>query len=147
MKLQEQINEDLKQAMRGKLQVKLNTLRLLKAALTKFEKEKKVTGLNDEDVFIIIRRELKLRHETLSFLTQASTVDQSGIYKEIETLEAYLPAQMGIEQLKVVVKATIDEHGFSSKKDMGHCIKIVKEKVGAAADGKAISDLVKQHLP
>ena len=147
MTLQEQINEDLKQAMRDKAQVKLSTLRMLKAGLTNLEKEKK-KPLEEADVIAAIRRDLKKLHETIAALSGAQMPDRIDMaMKEIAVLEAYLPAQMDAAQLEVVVKATIEEHGFSSKKDMGQCIRIVKEKVGATADGKAISDLVKQLLP
>ena len=66
--------------------------------------------------------------------------------KELEILTSYLPKQLDIEEIENIVKDIIKESGATSMKDMGIVIKTAKEKIGASADGKTISDVVKKLL-
>ena len=127
---------------------KLGTLRLLKSAIGYAQIEKKTDSLPDADVMAIIQREVKKRRDSAEQFTTGGRPELADKeLKEIVVLETLLPRQLSAEELEQLVRATIQETGATSKKDMGAVMKSVQAKVAGRADGKTISTLVGRLLP
>ena len=148
MSLQERIQQEIKTAMLAKDADKLGTLRLLKSAIGYAQIEKKTDSLPDADVMAIIQREVKKRRDSAEQFTTGGRPELADKeLKEIVVLETLLPRQLSAEELEQLVRATIQETGATSKKDMGAVMKSVQAKVAGRADGKTISTLVGRLLP
>ena len=127
---------------------KLGTMRLLKSAIGYAQIEKKTDSLPDADVMAIIQREVKKRRDSAEQFTTGGRPELADKeLKEIVVLETLLPRQLSAEELEQLVRATIQETGATSKKDMGAVMKSVQAKVAGRADGKTISTLVGRLLP
>ena len=148
MSLQERIQQEIKAAMLAKDADKLGTMRLLKSAIGYAQIEKKTDSLPDADVMAIIQREVKKRRDSAEQFTTGGRPELADKeLKEIVVLETLLPRQLSAEELEQLVRATIQETGATSKKDMGAVMKSVQAKVAGRADGKTISTLVGRLLP
>ena len=144
--VKEKLLEDLKEAMKDKNIIRKNTIQMVRAAILQVEKDKQIT-LTDEQVIEIIAKESKKRKDAESEFEKSGREDLIKQNKEeIEILSEYLPKQLSNEEIEKIVKEVITATGASSIKDMGKVMKEAKEKIGAAADGKAISDAVKRLL-
>ena len=149
MSLQEQINSDLKAAMKAKEAEKLNTLRLLKSAISYavIEKYGQDGVPTDEDVQAAIRKEVKKRNDSIESFKGAGREDAAAKEQlEKDILEAYLPAALTEEEIKGIVAAAVAETGATSKKEMGVVMKAAMAKAQGRADGKLLSSLVQQAL-
>jgi len=144
--IKEKLMEDLKNAMKDKNLVRKNTVQMIRAAVLQVEKDKQIE-LTDEQVIEIIAKEAKKRKDAEKDLENSGREDLIKQNKEeLEIISEYLPKQLTVEEIEAVVKEVIKETGATTMKDMGNVMKIAKEKVGAAADGKALSDAVKRLL-
>jgi uncharacterized protein YqeY len=147
VQIREQLTADMKSAMRDKDQVKLDAIRFLQAAIKNREIELRPNPITPEEVLNVIKKMVKQRKESIEQYTAASRqdlVDKES--QELKILEAYLPQQMGADQLAHLVAETITELKASSPKDMGAVIKAVIAKTAGAADNKMVSELVKAKL-
>lgn len=144
--IKEKLLNDLKESMKDKNLVRKNTIQMVRAAILQVEKDKQIE-LTDEQVIEIIARESKRRKDAEAEFEKSGREDLiKQNQEEIEILKEYLPKQLSIDEIENVVKDIIAETGATSIKDMGKVMKASKEKIGAAADGKAISDAVKKLL-
>ena len=144
--LKEKLLEDLKTAMKEKDEIKKNTVQLVRAAILQVEKDKAIT-LEDDKILEIIAKESKKRRDSIPDYEKSGREDLlKQINEEIAILEEYLPEQLSQEEVEQKVKEIIQEVDASSMKDMGNVMKIVKEQVGARADGKTINEIVKKIL-
>ena len=144
--IKEKLLNDLKESMKDKNLVRKNTIQMVRAAILQVEKNKQIE-LTDEQVIEIIARESKKRKDAEAEFEKSGREDLiKQNQEEIEILKEYLPKQLSIDEIENVVKDIIAETGATSIKDMGRVMKASKEKIGAAADGKAISDAVKKLL-
>ena len=127
---------------------RLSTLRLLKSALGYLQIERKTDSLNDADVIVVIQKEGKKRRDAIEqYQTGGRPELAEKEAKELTVLESFLPPALSPEELDALVRATIQELGATSKKDMGPVMKAVQVKVAGRADGKTISGLVGKLLP
>jgi uncharacterized protein YqeY len=148
MPLQQTIQDEIKKAMLAKNAERLSTLRLLKSALGYVQIEKKTDSLSDADVVSVIHKEVKKRRDSVEQYEAGNRPELAAKEKqEIAVLETFLPKPLAAEELEQVVRATIQELGATSKKDMGGVIKAVQAKAAGRADGKTISQLVGKLLP
>lgn len=148
MSLQERISQEIKAAMLARDADRLSTLRLLKSAIGYAQIEKKTESLPDAEVIAIIQKEVKKRRDAAEQFEKGGRAELAAKEKsEITVLEAFLPKALAPEELEQLVKATIQELGATSKKDMGPVIKAVQAKTAGSADGKSISGLVGKLLP
>jgi len=146
MALKERLQEDLKQAMREKDQVRLRTLRLALAAIKNREIE--VRGeLSDADVAAILQREAKQRRETLDELEQ---VDRPGLaaseQAELEILTEYLPKQLGHEEIADLARQVIADMNAEGPQQMGLVMRTMMAELKGQADGKLVSQVVRELL-
>lgn len=144
--LKEKLLEDLKNSMKEKNVIRKNVLQMVRASILQVEKDKQIE-LDDNKIIEVIAKEAKKRKDSLADYEKAGREDLiSQIKEEISILEEYLPKQLSAEELEVKVKEIIEEVGATSMKDMGNVMKAAKEKIGAAADGRAINEMVKKLL-
>jgi uncharacterized protein len=137
----EQVQEDVKTAMKAGEKDKVGRLRMIVNALQQEEKE----GKGDE--VAALQRERKRRLDAAEALREGGRDDAAGDEEaEAEMIEAYLPAQLSDEELGELVAAAVEETGASEPKDMGNVMKALMPKVAGRADGKRVSSAVKEKL-
>jgi uncharacterized protein YqeY len=148
MSLQERLALEVKAAMLAKDPDRLSTLRLLKSAIGYVLLERKTDVLPDPDFIAVVQKELKKRRDSIEQFEKGGRQELVNKEKnEILVLETFLPQPLSPNELEDLVKATIQELGASSKKDMGPVIKTVQAKVAGRADGRTISGAVGKLLP
>lgn len=144
--LKEKLLEDLKLAMKEKNEIRKNTVQMVRAAILQIEKDKGI-NVEDEKIVEIIAKEVKWKKDALVEFEKASRDDLiSQTKEEISILEEYLPKQLSKEEIKTEVEKVIKDIGATSMKDMGAVMKEAKARIGAAADGRAINEVVKELL-
>ena len=144
--LKEKLMQDLKDAMKEKNEIKKNTVQMVRASILQVEKDKGIQ-LEDNQIIDIIAKEVKKRKDAALDFEKSGRDDLIAQNNaEIEVLINYLPKQLSKKEIEEIVKKVIEETGASSMKDMGMVMKGAKEKIGAAADGKTINEIVKSLL-
>ena len=144
--LKDKLLEDLKNSMKEKNVVRKNVIQMVRAAILQVEKDKKIE-LSDEEIINIMAKEAKKRKDSLEDYKKGNRPDLvEQIEQEINIIEEYLPKQLTKEEIAQIVKEVISEVGATSIKDMGKVMKLAKEKIGAASDGKTINEVVREML-
>ncbi len=144
--LKEKLLNDLKESMKEKDLIRKNTVQLIRSSILQIEKDKAIE-VTDEQIIEIIAKEAKKRKDAAQDFEKSGREDLiNQNNKELEILTSYLPKQLDTEEIENIVKDIIKEAGATSMKDMGIVMKTAKEKIGASADGKTISDVVKKLL-
>lgn len=146
MSLSDTIMADMKQAMKDKDKIKLNTVRMIKSALMN-EKIKLGHELNSDEELTVLNREKKQREESIEEFRKANRADLvDSTKKELEVVETYMPKQLSADELDDIVGKTVDEVGAKGKSDFGKVMKALMPKIKGRADGKQASALVRNHL-
>jgi uncharacterized protein YqeY len=144
--LLDNLNEDMKQAMRNKEKEKLSVIRMLKAALQN-EAINQGGTLSEDDEITVLSREMKQRRDSLSEFEKAGREDLAEkVRAEIVIVEHYSPKQLTDDELEEIVKVTIAEVGATSKADFGKVMGKIMPKVKGKADGNAVNNFVKKYL-
>ena len=144
--LKEKLLEDLKNSMKEKNEIRKNTIQMVRAAILQIEKDNGIT-LEDDKIIEIIAKETKKRKDSLGDYEKSNREDLiAQVKEEISILQEYLPKQLSKEEIKEIVKQIIEETGATSIKDIGKVMSSAKEKIGAAADGRTINEVVKEIL-
>lgn len=149
MDLKQKILEDLKTAMKTGDTVKRDTLRMLDSMIknTEIEKKKKEEGLSEEAMIEVLSRAVKQRRDSVS---QYETGGRSDLAekekKEIEIIEAYLPAQLGEEEVRKVVQEVISQTGATSEAEIGKVMGPVMGRLKGQADGNLVKKIVEEEL-
>ncbi|MEW5832244.1 MAG: GatB/YqeY domain-containing protein [Campylobacterota bacterium] len=146
MSLKEQINNDIKTAMKEKDNARRDALRLLSSALKQIEVDER-KELSDDDVIKIIQKQVKQRNEAMSQYREAGRED---LYEkeaaEAAIFETYLPKQLSDEELETALRSIIAEVGAASMKEIGKVMGAASKTLGAQADGKRINECAKKIL-
>ncbi len=147
MTLKERLTNDFKEAMKARDEVRKNTVNYVRAAIKQYEVDNR-EELNDEGVLAILTKQVKMRKDALSDFEKAGRTDLMDNYnKEIETLMAYLPAQLTVEEITEIVLATKAELGIEDgKSNMGKLMGAVMPKVKGRADGGDVRKVVQSVL-
>lgn len=146
MSLKEVLREDWKQALKAKDKLKTDTISMARAAILLVEKTNG-EQLEDEQVFDVLAREVKQRREAILEFEKGNRQDLlDKANAEIEILLGYLPQQLSEEEISGIVRQAVDEVGANSMKDMGNVMAIVVPRTKGRADGKLVSQIVKQYL-
>ena len=146
MALKERLDADLKDAMRSKDQVRLDTIRGLKSAV-KYREIELMKPLDDAGIQGVIASEIKRRRDSVEQYragNRQDLVDKEE--REITILQAYQPAQLDEAELRAKVDEAVARVGAKSMKDMGAVMKALMPEVQGRADGKAVSEMVKSRL-
>ena len=149
MALKERINSDLKAALLGGDRFVADNLRNLKAAILNEEvaSGKRESGLDDSEVETVIAREVKKRKESKALYEQNGRPELAeNEQKEIDVLSVYLPKQLTNDEIQAVINEVIAGLGDVDMRAMGQVVGAVKAKVGTAADGATVAQLVKSTL-
>ncbi|MDX2001468.1 MAG: GatB/YqeY domain-containing protein [Chitinophagales bacterium] len=148
MSLEARINDDIKQAMLAKDQVRLRGLRAVKSAILLAKSEPGASDTFGEEKEIqILQKLVKTRKDSMAIYQQQNRPDLAEKeQEEIATIEPYLPKQLSAEELQAAIKEIIAELGASGMKDMGKVMGQANAKLAGKADSKSISDVVKAAL-
>ena len=147
MGLEEKIFNDYKEAMKNKDTLKSSVLSFLRAGLINVAMEKKKKALEDNDVVAVIRKQVRERQDSIEQFQKGNRLDLAEKEtKELEILKSYLPPEFSPEEINKIIEEAISVTGAQDMKDMGKVMKEVTAKVAGQADGKLISDLVKERL-
>jgi uncharacterized protein YqeY len=147
MTLAEQINEGIKLAMKAKDADRLRTLRGIKSAFMLLQTSEKADSLTEDDYIKAIQKLAKQRKDSLEVYEQQGREDLASVERaELEIIETFLPAQMSAEEIKSVVAGIIAEMGVSGPAAMGKVMPVAMQALSGKADGKLISQFVKELL-
>jgi hypothetical protein len=141
------IESDIKEALKSGDKTKLSTLRLLLSEARSIAKDKHAAELSEEDLIAVVKRQIKKRKEAAEHYLKANRTDLAEKEtNEAKILNQYLPPQLSEDQIRKLVKETIDELGVASISEMGKAIGAVMGKVKGTADGQTVSRMVKEEL-
>lgn len=144
--LKEKLLEDLKNSMKEKNVVRKNVVQMIRAAILQKEKDNQIE-LNDEEIMQIIAKEAKTRKDALPDYEKSGREDLiKEVKEEIAIIEEYLPKQLTKEEILPIIQEIINKTGASTIKDMGKVMGESKKQLGVSADGKTISECVKELL-
>ena len=149
MSFQEQIDQDLKAAMKAQQAERLGVIRMLKSALknASIEKGGMQYVLDDASALAVVRKEMKKRQDSIESFEKGNRPELAAKEKsEAAILAAYLPQALSAEELAALVAACIAETGATSKKEMGAVMKLANERAAGRADGRALSAAVSAQL-
>jgi len=147
MSLRDRLTEDLKLAMKARDQLRMDVIRMIKAAVLNKEVELK-KDLDDAEMSRIMTTMIKQRKESVEQFEKGQRAELAAKERqEISIIETYLPKALSAEELAQAVDAVIRETGATSAKDMGLVMKAVMARLtGQSVDGKSVSDLVRSKL-
>ncbi|MBT9257809.1 GatB/YqeY domain-containing protein [Phycicoccus sp. MAQZ13P-2] len=146
--LKAQLQSDLHDAMRARDKVRASTLRMALTAVTTSE----VAGdeareLDDDEVLKVVAKEAKKRREASAAYRDAQRPELAEVEDaELAVLEAYLPAQLGDEELRAIVERAVAATGASGMADMGRVMKAAQGEVAGRAEGGRVAGVVKAVL-
>lgn len=145
--LEEKILSDYKEAMKNKDTLRSSVLSFLRAEMMNVAIAKKKKNLDDNDSLAVIRKQVKAHQDSIEQFKQGNRQDLvDKETKELEILKTYLPKELSIDEIKKIIDEIIISTGASEMKDMGRVMKEVSAKIAGRADGKLISDLVREKL-
>jgi uncharacterized protein YqeY len=147
MSLRDRLTEDLKEAMKARDQLRVDVIRMIKAAILNKELEQK-KELDDADLTRVMTILVKQRKEAVEQYQKAQREDLAGKeLREISIIEGYLPKALSEDEILQVIDTAIRETGAKAPKDMGAVMKAVMAKLaGQPVDGKRINELVRSKL-
>ncbi len=147
MTLTEQIQEDMKSAMKEKNQLKLAAVRAIKAEILKEQTSGKGNEITDAVVLSLIQKMVKQRTDSIAIYQQQGRqdlVDEETA--QLDFIKAYLPKQLSEAEIEEVVAKIVAETGAISIKDMGKVMKAANAQLAGKAESKIIADKVKAAL-
>ena len=138
---------DLKTAMKAKDQPALRTIRAIKAAILLQQTDGSGTEMTEEMETKLIQKMVKQRQDSLDIFVKQGREDLAVTERdELEVLKKYLPEQLSVDEIKVIVDRVISDTGAEGMKDMGKVMGMVSKELAGKADGKTISGVVKSSL-
>jgi len=146
LSLKQQINEDMKAAMRAKDSARLGTIRLLTAAIKQKEVDERIET-NDTQVLAIVEKMIKQRKDSISQFEAGGRADLAEIEKaELAILSAYMPPSLSEAEIQAAVAAAVTESGAAGPQDMGKVMALLKPRLAGRADMTVVSAQVKAAL-
>jgi uncharacterized protein YqeY len=147
MSLTQQVQKDMVDAMRNKQELRLSTLRMMKAALQNKRIDKRA-DLDEREELQVFTTMIKQRKDSIEQFEKGNRPELAAREaQEIVIIEGYMPKAVGEEEIVATVRAVIAEMGSPTMKDMGAVMKNAKAKFGdARVDGKLLSEAVKKQL-
>ena len=147
MSLKDKINADLKEAMKNKDKVKLNTVRSIRALILDFEKSGADKELTGEDEIKMLSSAAKKRREAAEQFENAGRVELAENERsELKIIESYLPKQLSEDEIFMKVKTFAAEVGAETKEDFGMLMSVVMKNLKGQADGNIIRKMVEKVL-
>lgn len=147
MTLEEKIAKDLVAAMKAKDEVALRAIRAIKSAILLVKTDGTGQALDEAREVQLLQKMVKTRQESLDIYTKNGREDLAVREKEeIDVIKRYLPAMLEGAELEAVLRKIVEETGATSAKDMGKVMGAANKQLAGKADGRAISEIVKQLL-
>lgn len=147
MSLRDRLNEDLKTAMRAKDAVRLSVIRGIKAAILQAETRGERVTLDESGIVQVIAKEVKERQDAVVEFERGARQDLvDKLQAEIAVLREYLPEPLSADQLAALIEEAIVSTGAQGPKDMGRVMGWLTPKTRGRAEGKAVSEAVKEAL-
>ena len=144
--MKEELLKALKEAMKNKDEIKKDTITLLRSAILQVEKDNQ-KQLSEDEMLAIVSKEVKKRKESIADYEKANREDiVQKLKKEIEILSEYLPEQLSEEEIIKKIEEAINETGATSPRDMGKVMQAIRPKTNGKADGKVVSQIVREKL-
>jgi len=143
------LKEDLKSSLKAKQQTKLNVLRQLLASIknSAIEIGKAEDQLDEQEVIKALKKEAKKRKDSIESFKQGGRQELAQQeQQELDIINTYLPQELGEDEIKKVVQEVVSNMGEITPSDFGNIMKEVMAKLNGQADGKLVSQLVKQQL-
>ena len=147
--LKDQLQEELKQAMLAREELRKSVLRMLITGITYYEINKGGAGYvaTDEDVLAVVDKQVKQRKDSIEQYEAAGRLDLADKEKEeMAMLQAYLPAQMSDEEVRSIVKEALSSLGSVTQADMGRIMGAIMPKVKGKADGSIVGKIVREEI-
>ena len=146
MTLKDQIQEDVKIAMRARDQKRLTALRLITSAIKQIEVDERIE-VDDTIVLNVLGKMVKQRKESLDQYVKAEREDLAAQERyELELLAPYLPEALSDEEVAVLIKQAVADTGATGMQDMGTVMAKLKDQIQGRADMKAVSSAVRAQL-
>jgi len=146
MSLKDKLTDEMKDAMRSQDKVRLSTIRLLLSAVKNKEIDLKA-NLTDEEVIETITSQVKQRRDSIEQFTNAGRLDLVEKEEaELKILQGFLPEQLTPEEIDSEVEKAVVEAEASGMKDLGKVMKLLMPRVAGRADGKLVSEKVRERL-
>ncbi len=146
MGLFERIDEDLREALKKRDELRTRTLRMVKSDIT-YEKTKGSGGMSEDKVLEIVARAARKRKEAIEEFRKAGREDLAGgEAQELAVIEAYLPAQLSEAEIAAAVEKKISEMGEITKKDFGKLMGAVMKELKGQADGQVVKAVLTKRM-
>jgi hypothetical protein len=145
--LNEKILNDYKEAMKARDSLKSSVLSFLRADMLNLATSKKKDKLDDAEIVTVIKKQIKQRQDSIEQFTKGDRLEMAEKEKkELDILKNYLPPELPAEEIKQLIEEVIIATAATGVKDMGRVMKELTIKIAGKADGRLVSDLVKQRL-
>ena len=148
--LLQQLESDMKDAMRSKDRVRLQTIRLVRAAIKQIEIDSRTAGVSevtDEDAVRVLQKQAKQRRDSITQFRNAGRNDLAETeLAELAIIESYLPEQLSEDKIRSTVEAVIARTGADSMKDMGKVMGPAMNELKGRADGGLVQRIVRELL-
>lgn len=146
MSLKDRLADEMKDAMRSQDKLRLSTIRMLLSAV-KYKEIDLGKKLTEEEVIETVTSSVKQRRDSIEQFSNAGRTDLVEKEEaELKILQGFLPEQLSVEEVEAEIDRTVTEAGASGMKDLGKIMKLLMPKVSGRADGKMISDKVRERL-
>lgn len=146
MRLKQQLQDDLKKAIRDRDDIRKSTIRLALAAVTNAEVQKR-GDLDDTEILAVLNREVKQRRESLEEYRKAGRMDLVAQEEaELEILLGYMPEQMSRDEIALRAREVIAEVGATSPAQMGDVMRRLMPALKGRADGRVVNEVVRELL-
>jgi len=146
MSLKDQLNESMKTAMKARDDLRLSAVRMVRSMVKNREIDQK-KELNDQDIIEVISTLVKQRRESIRMYREGNRPDLVEKEEaELEVLLGFLPKQLSTAEIEELVDKIISETGAQGAKDMGRVMKALTPLTAGKADGKTVSETVRQKL-
>ena len=147
MSLEKKIMNDIKSAMIAKNALKLEVLRAIKSEILLLKTSKGASSLTEEKEILLLQKLLKQRSESQKIYDEKGRHDLADNEKrQANFIKSYLPNPYSSQEIELLVDSVIKELDAVSKKDMGRVMSVVMQRAKGRADGKTLSDCIKQKL-
>ena len=148
--LLQQLESDMKDAMRSKDRVRLQTIRLVRAAIKQIEIDSRTAGVSevtDEDAVSVLQKQAKQRRDSITQFRNAGRDDLADTeLAELAIIESYLPEQLSEDKIRSTVEAVIAGTGANSMKDIGKVMGPAMNELKGRADGGIVQRIVRELL-
>ena len=145
--LEAQLEADLRQAMRDRNNTAKIALRAVKTTLTEARKAGADHALSDEQIVMLIQREVKRRRESAAEFAKLGAPDKAEAeLAEVAVLDKYLPQQLDEAAVEVLVREAIAQIGATSPRELGKVMAAVMPRVQGVADGKVVNQIARRLL-